>query len=69
MNLGKASSVMANAGNSLEQMIGLMTAGTEITRNASKVANGKKIKSYIYSNMYISIALNPVIPKASIATS
>lgn len=42
-NLGKASSVMANAGNSMEQMIGLMTAGTEVTRNASKVANGLKI--------------------------
>ena len=69
MNLGKASSVMANAGNSLEQMIGLMTAGTEITRNASEVANGKRIKPYIYSNMYISIALNPVIPKASMATA
>lgn len=41
-NLGKASSVMANAGNTLEEMIGLMTAGTEITRNASKVANGLK---------------------------
>ena len=41
-NLGKASSVMANAGNSMEQMIGLMVAGTEITRNASKVANGLK---------------------------
>lgn len=41
-NLGKASAVMANAGNSLEQMIGLMTAGTEITRNGSKVANGLK---------------------------
>ena len=41
-NLGKASSVMANAGNSMEQMIGIMTAGTEITRNASKVANGLK---------------------------
>lgn len=41
-NLGKASAVMANAGNSLEQYIGLMTAGTEITRNASKVANGLK---------------------------
>jgi len=41
-NLGKSSAVMANAGNSLEQMIGLMTAGTEITRNASKVANGLK---------------------------
>lgn len=36
---------MANAGNSLEQMIGLMTAGTEITRNASKVANGLKTVS------------------------
>ena len=41
-NLGKASSVMANAGNSMEQMIGLMAAGTEVTRNASKVANGLK---------------------------
>ena len=41
-NMGKASVVMANAGNSMEQMIGLMTAGTEITRNASKVANGLK---------------------------
>ena len=41
-NLGKASAVMANAGNSMEQMIGIMTAGTEITRNASKVANGLK---------------------------
>ena len=41
-NMGKASAVMANAGNSIEQMIGLMTAGTEITRNASKVANGLK---------------------------
>ena len=41
-NMGKASAVMANAGNSMEQMIGLMTAGTEVTRNASKVANGLK---------------------------
>ena len=41
-NMGKASAVMANAGNSMEQMIGLMTAGTEITRSASKVANGLK---------------------------
>ena len=63
-NLGIASAVMANAGNSLEELIGLMTAGTEITRNASKVANGKKIKPYIYSNMYINIVPNPVIPKA-----
>lgn len=41
-NLGASSAVMANAGNSYEQMIGLLTAGTEITRNASKVANGLK---------------------------
>lgn len=41
-NLGKSSAVMANAGNSMEQMIGLLTAGTEITRNASKVSNGLK---------------------------
>ena len=41
-NLGIASAVMANAGNSLEELVGLMAAGTEITRNASKVANGLK---------------------------
>ena len=41
-NLGKASSVMANAGNSMEQMIGLMVAGTEVTRSATKVSNGLK---------------------------
>ena len=41
-NLGKASAVMANAGNSMEQYIGLMTAATEVTRNASKAANGLK---------------------------
>lgn len=41
-NLGKSSAVMANAGNTYEQMIGLLTAGTEITRNASKVSNGLK---------------------------
>ena len=63
-NLGTASAVMANAGNSLEELVGLMAAGTEITRNASKVANGKKIKPYIYSNMYINIVPNPVTPKA-----
>lgn len=63
-NLGTASAVMANAGNTLEELIGLMAAGTEITRNAGKVANGKKIKPYIYSNMYINIVPNPVTPKA-----
>ena len=41
-NLGKASAVMANAGNSMEQYIGLITAATEVTRNASKAANGLK---------------------------
>ena len=41
-NLGKASAVMANAGNSMEQYIGLITAATEQTRNASKAANGLK---------------------------
>lgn len=41
-NLGKASAVMANAGNSYEQMIALMTAGTEVTRSADRVANGLK---------------------------
>ena len=41
-NLGNASSVMANAGNSMEEVIALLTAGTEITRSASKVSNGLK---------------------------
>lgn len=41
-NLGKASAVVANAGNSMEQYIGMMTAITEVTRNASKAANGLK---------------------------
>lgn len=41
-NLGNSSAVMANAGNSFEQMIGLLTAGTEITRSASKVSNSLK---------------------------
>lgn len=63
-NLGKASSVMANAGNSMEEYIAMMTAITEVTRSADKAANGKKIKPYIYRNMYINIVPNPVIPKA-----
>lgn len=46
-----------------------MTAGTEITRDASKVANGKKTKPYIYSNMYINTVLNPVILKALMTTA
>lgn len=41
-NLGKASAVVANAGNSMEQYIGMVTAATEVTRNASKAANGLK---------------------------
>ena len=41
-NIGNASAVMANAGNTLEETIGLLTAGTEITRSASKVSNGLK---------------------------
>lgn len=41
-NIGNASAVMANAGNTLEETIGLLTAGTEITRSASKVSNSLK---------------------------
>lgn len=33
---------MANAGNTLEETIGLLTAGTEITRSANRVSNGLK---------------------------
>lgn len=41
-NIGKVSSVLANANVSFEETLGLMTAGTEITRDASKIANGLK---------------------------
>lgn len=68
-NLGISSSVMANAGNTLEETIGLLTAGTEITRSANRVSNGKKTRPYMYSNMHINTILNPVILKASIATA
>lgn len=68
-NLGKSSAVMANAGNTLEETISLLTAGTEITRNASRVSNGKKIKPYMYSDMHNYTILNPVILKASMATA
>jgi TP901 family phage tail tape measure protein len=41
-NLGASSAVLANANVSFEESLGLLTAGTEITRNASKVSNGLK---------------------------
>lgn len=41
-NLGISSAVMANAGNTLEETIGLLTAGTEITRSANRVSNSLK---------------------------
>lgn len=41
-NLGKASAIMANAGNSMEEYIAMLTAITEITRSADKAANGLK---------------------------
>lgn len=41
-NIGISSSVLSNAGNTMEEALGLLTAGTEITRNASKVSNGLK---------------------------
>lgn len=50
-NLGVSSAVMANAGNTYEQMIGLLTAGTEITRDASRVANGLKTIALNLSGM------------------
>lgn len=42
-NIGKASAALAIGGNTLEEVIGLMTAGTEITQNASKVARGNSV--------------------------
>lgn len=39
-SLGIVSSALSVGGNSFEEVIGLMTAGTEVTRNANKVARG-----------------------------
>ena len=39
-NLGKVSSALAVGGNSFEEVLGMMTAITEITRNASTAARG-----------------------------
>lgn len=50
-NLGVSSAVMANAGNTYEEVIGLLTAGTEITRDASRVANGLKTIALNLSGM------------------
>lgn len=41
-NLGKSSALLSGAGVSFEESLGLLTAGTEITRNASRVSNGLK---------------------------
>lgn len=40
--LERSASVLANSGTSFEEYLGLVTAGTEITRNSDKVANGLK---------------------------
>lgn len=45
-NIGKASAALAVGGNTYEEVLGLMTAGTEITRNASKMARGDIIPMY-----------------------
>ena len=44
-NIGKASSALAMSGDSYEQILGLMTAGTEITQNGSRIANMLKVVS------------------------
>ena len=41
-SLGIVSSALSVGGHSFEEVVGLMTAGTEVTRNASKVARGNK---------------------------
>lgn len=40
-NLGNMSAVMSQTGNSFEQSLGMLTAVTEVTRNASKASRGK----------------------------
>lgn len=39
-SLENSASVLSNAGTSFEEFLGLVTAGTEVTRNANKVSNG-----------------------------
>ena len=41
-NLGKVSSLWANSGGDLESLVAVMTAGTEITRDAGSMANAIK---------------------------
>lgn len=41
-SLTKSSAVLANAGVSFEQQLGLITAGTEVLRNANTVSQGKQ---------------------------
>lgn len=41
-NLGNMSAVMAQTGASFEQSLGMLTAITEVTRNASKASRGNK---------------------------
>ena len=41
-NIGKVSSTLASSGNSYEQTLGMLTAITEITRNASTASRGLK---------------------------
>lgn len=41
-NLGNVSAVMAQTGASFEESLGMLTAITEVTRNASKASRGNK---------------------------
>ena len=41
-SIGNVSSALSIGGNSFEEVLGLLTAGTEIVRNASKVSRGNK---------------------------
>lgn len=41
-SIGNASSALAVGNNTFEQTLALLTAGTEITRNANKVSRGNK---------------------------
>lgn len=50
-NLGRSSAVLANSGVTLEKSLGLITAGTEILRDAGVVSNGLKTISLRLSGM------------------
>lgn len=74
--LERSASVLADSGTSFEEYLGLVTAGTEITRDANKVANGLKTISLRLQGMTdegekdleLMAKLGPELAKIGVAT-